>query len=180
MILYQITDGSASFDEDIEPWLSRLSPEADFIQIREKHLNTRDLTRLVRCALQTVTRPRILVNDRADVALACGAAGVHLPGGSVAPERIKQLGPLIVTAAWHRHTDPASLAGADYLLVAPVFTPMSKPADSRPTLGLAGLANIAAATATPVLALGGISPQNASSCIAAGAAGIAGIGFFAR
>ena len=61
------------------------------IQIRERELSARDLCRLVRLALVTATKPRVLVNDRADIAIACGAHGVHLRSRVDAPAQIRQI-----------------------------------------------------------------------------------------
>jgi thiamine-phosphate pyrophosphorylase len=156
--------------------------EADFIQVREPGLEARALAGCVR-AWMAAGGNRVLVNDRTDVAIACGAAGVHLRDRSIAPRRIRQIAPpgFVITVACH---DPdgvlrAAGEGADYAILAPVFAPLSKPATAAP-LGLDALRAIAAKAGIPVIALGGITAENAPSCMDAGAAGIAGITMFRR
>jgi thiamine-phosphate diphosphorylase len=174
VIRYRITDGTFAADPDA--WFQRLCTDVDFIQIREKHLSTRDLAELVRRVMQYTPVP-VLVNDRIDVAIACGAAGVHLRAGSISPVKVKRLAPLMVTVAVHIEDDIRNAEGADYLILAPIFQPLSKP-DPRPPLGLQTLQRLAKASTVPILALGGITPENARSCVDHGAAGIAGITLF--
>ncbi|HKD04967.1 MAG TPA: thiamine phosphate synthase [Bryobacteraceae bacterium] len=175
MIRYQITDGN--FRNDPAAWFERLRRDVDFIQVRERDLTARDLVEVVRATMSR-TEARVLVNDRIDVAIASGAAGVHLRDGSVSAARVKQLAPLIVTVACHREEDCLKNEGADYLLPAPVFSPISK-ADTRPPLGLETLRRWASLSPTPLIALGGITPENANACLRAGAAGVAGITMWA-
>ena len=154
------------------------------IQIRERELSARDLCRLVRLALGTATKPRVLVNDRADIAIACGAHGVHLRSQSIAPAQIRQIKgwkikEMIVSVSCHNAEDAerAEREGADYCVLAPVFRPLSK-IDSREPLGLSELRKIAEARTIPVIALGGVTPQKVLQCLEAGAAGVAGITLF--
>jgi len=171
VIRYQITDGT--FARDPKPWFAKLRSDVDYIQIRERDLNARDLAALTRRVLNATSVP-VLVNDRIDIAIACGAAGVHLRADSNYPARIKELAPLIVSVAIHNEGDLEHIGGADFAILAPVFHPRSKP-DTRPPLGLETLHRVATASSVPVIALGGITDQNALSCIQAGAAGVAGI-----
>jgi len=171
VIRYQITDGTGNIEA--------ISAEADLVQIREPQLSIRELAGFVRAAANRARR--ILVNDRLDVALACGAAGAHLKGGSVPPRLCRQITPpgFLITVACHTADEVRSAEGADYVLVSPVFRPISK-ADARSVLGVAGLERIARETGIPVLALGGITGENAGACVRAGAAGVAGISLFLR
>jgi thiamine-phosphate pyrophosphorylase len=111
-----------------------------------------------------------VVNDDVEAALALGADGVHLGqddfGAELARERGLLLGRSVVTL------DQALEADADYLGAGPVWETPSK-ADADPSMGLAGLAQIAAAVAIPVVAIGGIDASNAGDCIGAGASGVA-------
>ena len=177
MIRYAITNGGAPLD-DIRRWLDA---GIELIQIREKHLSIRDLTELTRAAL-ALPNPhvsKILVNDRADVAIACGAAGVHLRDGSVSPRQLRAILPrhFFIAVSCHDMAGVEAADSADYIVVAPVFHPVSKD-DARATIGLDGLKRFVKSTEVPVLALGGITEANAPYCIAAGAAGVAGISLF--
>ena len=93
MIRIQITDGSGRVE---------VAAEVDFIQVREPGLSVRALADCVRGLVQQ-GGPRVLVNDRADVAIACGAAGVHLRDHSLSPEVIRPIAPkgFLITVACH-------------------------------------------------------------------------------
>jgi thiamine-phosphate diphosphorylase len=152
----------------------------DLAQIRERDLEARELAELTRKVL-CIPNPhgtRILVNDRADVAMACKAHGVHLRDGSVRPEKFARPG-FLVTVSCHGIEDAQNARGADFVLLAPIFTPLSK-MDGRPALGTGAITEFTRRSPVPVLALGGISDDNVRLCISAGAAGIAGITCFAR
>jgi thiamine-phosphate pyrophosphorylase len=106
-----------------------------------------------------------------------GADGVHLPnGGSPAAARAR-LPVALIGASAHSAAEAAALlrAGADYVTVSPVFVTASKPGYG-PSLGLDGLARIVAQAPGPIMALGGITPENAASCLSSGACGIAVMG----
>ncbi len=160
-----------------------LAAGPDWIQLREKDLFARDLFDLLRRAL-ALPNPRgvkLIVNGRMDVALAAGAAGVHLPANSVAPRRLRTLAPpgFLIGVSCHDLAEvrAAEDEGADYVLFGPVFSPLSKSTDLPPRR-LEGLAQASGAVKIPVLALGGITHENAGECLAAGVAGIAGISLY--
>jgi len=159
--------------------IARTKP--DWVQIREKDLPARDLFNLVRAAVKT--RAKIIVNTRMDVALAAGAAGVHLPSNSPTPDRWRKIAPpgFLIGVSCHTIDEVRSATnhGADYVVFGPIFTPQSKPTTLDPR-GLDVLAQAVQSTPVPVLALGGITIENAESCIAQGAAGIAAISLFQR
>ncbi len=159
----------------------------DWIQIREKDLDTRPLASLVRDAMNAArgTNARILINDRLDVVLAAGAAGIHLGEMSL---------PVEALAEWRRsagraefqigvscHSMDAAIAaergGADYIFFGPVFGTPSKAAFGPPQ-GIERLREVCASVKIPVLAIGGVNLENAASCVAAGAAGVAAIRLF--
>ena len=127
-----------------------------------------------------VSRALLIVNDRLDVARTCGADGVHLPADSLpVPAVRKYVGKdWIVGVACHsaEEVELAAEAGADYVLVAPVFDTASKP--GMTPMGLAAFAAICRRSSIPVFALGGVSAENARSCLDAGARGLAGIRLF--
>lgn len=180
MIRCLITDGTASTNESrwIEHKAAWLAEGIELMQIRERDLSARQLADLTRKVLQ-LPNPhgaRILINDRADVAIACGAHGFHLRDGSVLPEVFSR-SEFLVSAACHSIADAEKMRGADYIVLAPIFSPLSKN-DSRPALGVAAITELAGVTPTPVLALGGITAGNARLCMEAGAAGVAGISYF--
>jgi thiamine-phosphate pyrophosphorylase len=166
----------------------------DWIQLREKHLQGRELVELTRGAVEKARaaggRARILVNDRLDVALAAGADGVHL-GGSSLPvvevrawlrregARLKVTEDFLVGRSCHSMAEAqlAERAGASYIIFGPVYATPSK-AQYGPPQGLERLAEVCRAVQIPVLAIGGIAAENASACLRAGAAGIAAIRLF--
>ena len=111
-----------------------------------------------------------VVNDDVEAALALGADGVHLGQGDEGAEKARAAGLLLGRSA--ATLGQALGADADYLGVGPVWATPSK-ADADPPIGLDRLREIAAATATPVVAIGGIDASNAADCIRAGAVGVA-------
>jgi thiamine-phosphate pyrophosphorylase len=127
------------------------------------------------------TGPRVLVNTRVDVALAAGAAGVHLPADSIPASEWRAITPagFLIGVSCHfvEEVVRAEREGADYVLFGPVFAPLSKTSDLAPR-GLDELRRVAAAVKIPVLALGGITHDNIAACVEAGAAGVAGITLF--
>jgi thiamine-phosphate pyrophosphorylase len=163
----------------------------DWIQIREKDLPARDLLGVTRRAIglckstSAQTETRILVNDRLDVAWAAGAAGIHAGENSpplrvlVQSVHVSLATDFLVGASCHSLASAANAAeaGADYLFFGPIFDTPSK-ARFGPAQGLAKLAQICVAVSIPVIAIGGITVENAGQCLEAGAAGIAAIRLF--
>jgi len=151
---------------------------ATVVQLREKEAATREMIRLGQ-ALRQITQAAglpLIVNDRADVALAIGAQGVHvgeedlpvpLARRLIGPDRILGASPGTVEGARQAERD-----GADYLGVGDVYGTPSKP-DAGAPIGVEGLAEVVRAVSIPVVAIGGIRPTNAAAAIHAGAAGVA-------
>lgn len=169
----------------------------DWIQIREKDLSARDLAALTRQALQIAARhspkaprTRILVNDRLDVAIAERADGVHLGERSLPAAEARRLiqsaqaqgslsADFLLGVSCHseKAAEAAQAAGADYLSFGPVFATPSKERFGPPQ-GIERLRDVCRLASLPVFAIGGITSDNAKSCIEAGAAGIAAIRLF--
>jgi thiamine-phosphate pyrophosphorylase len=202
MLRYAITDRS-HFPGDESTRQSALLQQTaalaasgiNYLQLREKDLDTATLATLAHALLATFrTRspaPKLLINSRADIAVATAADGVHLTSapGELTPTQIRQLYASanlpepIVSVSCHTLTDVAAArdSGATLILFGPVFEKVAGTQSISAGTGL-GLLRSACATGspTPILALGGITSENTSACLAAGAAGIAAIRLFAR
>jgi thiamine-phosphate pyrophosphorylase len=152
--------------------------DVDFIQIREKDLNGRDLLALAQAAVAAVSlrRTRILVNGRADIALAAKAHGVHLPSKSIPASEWRRILPpdFLIGVSCHSTAEIRDAEGADFIVYGPVFASPGK----GPGVGLDALRIAAGSTQIPLFALGGITHENAQSCITTGAVGIAAIRLF--
>jgi thiamine-phosphate pyrophosphorylase len=152
--------------------------------VREKDLDHAALTALA-VRIVEAAQPfgaTVLVNGDAAAAAASRAAGVHLPqGGAVAEARRVAGRGALIGVSTHSLVEVRAAAadGADYATLSPVFPTESKPGYS-PALGLDGFGRIARAVGLPVLALGGVNAENASRCLAAGAAGVAVMGGIMR
>ena len=181
----------------------------DYIQLREKDLAGRKLESLAYAAVRTVREnsptTRILINSRTDIAMACAADGVHLTSTDVDPADVRsawwglgapagartassagqEQAPVceravpVIAVSCHSKEDVAraASAGADFVVFAPVFEKRNAP-DARPA-GLETLRDVCRQP-IPVLALGGITLENASCCMNAGAAGVAAIRLFQK
>lgn len=160
---------------------ARPHPMADWFQLRAKHLSPRHLYSLTRQVLLLAPHKKILVNSRVDVALAARAHGVHLPAHSPAPSLFRRLTPpgFLIGVSCHTLDElrQAETEGADYVFFSPIFQPFSKPG-YHPGLGLEMLSQACAVVNIPLIALGGITLENAPHCEKAGAAGVAGISLF--
>jgi thiamine-phosphate pyrophosphorylase len=156
----------------------------ELIQIRERRFDDRSLAALTRRAVELArnSASRIIINDRADIALSAGASGVHLRGSSFAAGRVRALAPpgFLIGRSVHTLSEATAVevsGGCDYLFFGTVFPSSSKPSDHA-VAGLEALRAVCGAVRLPVLAVGGISVETARQVAEAGASGIAGINVF--
>lgn len=192
-ILYLITRGVSTeatspdapeFNNILQQIAAAVDAGIDFVQIREKQMTARALFELTEraVALTRGTNTRILVNDRADIAAGACADGVHLTTQSIDVAIIRQKfgEEFLIGASTHTLTEAVTARdqGADFVVFGPVYETPSKRLYGSPV----GLGKLEEVTRTlegfPLLALGGISIDNAKDCLEAGAAGIAGISLF--
>jgi thiamine-phosphate pyrophosphorylase len=194
-ILYLITPGanteqttpdSPEFKQILEQLSAAVAAGIDLIQLREKRLSARVLFELTRqaAAITSRTTTRLLVNDRADIAASAGADGVHLTTRSIDPRTIRRTfgDNFLIGASTHSLAEAraAKEGGADFIVFGPIFDTLSK-REYGPPLGLARLAEVTLELdGFPVLALGGITANNATLCLKAGANGVAGISLFSQ
>lgn len=160
--------------------LAAASAGADLIQVREPDLDAAAMTALVRAIVADLrhTPARVLVNDRVDVALAAGAAGVHLKERSFSVAEARSLGPpgFVVGRSIHQPTPEAFVGKADYVIAGTVLPTPSKPGGT--CLGWKGLSELVTLIDRPVLAIGGIDVPSIPLVAVSGAAGAAAIGAF--
>lgn len=200
MLLYYITDRTQFAGDERARQRALLTKIAeasrcgvDLIQLREKDLGTRELEALARAVLHIIRpsgvenlglKTRLLINSRSDVAIACGADGVHLRSNDISPSEIQKIwaqtqnsaGPLVIVSCHSvNEITRAASERADFAVFAPVFEKKDPPQASP--VGLDRLRQ-ASRQKIPVLALGGITLKNARGCVDAGAAGIAAIRLF--
>jgi len=177
--LYVIVDTAVAGDRDpVALAAAAIAGGATAIQLRAKDLPTVRQVAVARALADLARRHAVLfiVNDRLDVALAVEADGVHLGWEDLPPADARRLlGPervLGVSAGNLEEARAALAAGADYLGVGPIFPTRTK-ADAGEAIGLEGLRAIRALSPVPIVAIGGITAENAAAVIAAGADGVA-------
>lgn len=177
---YLITDRKQCYPRPLTEVVEQACREGiKAVQLREKDLGGRALFALAG-ELREITRKweaKLFINDRADVALAVGADGVHCRETGMSPARIKNLqSSLIVGSSVHSigASRRAEKEGADFLLFGPVFYTASKAKYGAPQ-GIGALQEVVESVAVPVFAVGGITPERAPECRSAGAYGVAGI-----
>jgi thiamine-phosphate pyrophosphorylase len=156
--------------------LSRLAQQGGVtaLQVRLKHLSARPLTELVRKLIAAVDIP-VLVNDRPDVALAAGAAGVHLGPDDMPVSLTRRIAPagFIIGASVGSEAESTTARDADYWGVGPWRITSTK-TDAGAALGPSGFQRLAAlAPGQPCIAIGGVRPDDVSTVAASGGAGVA-------
>jgi thiamine-phosphate pyrophosphorylase len=190
LLLYYITDRkqfAGPEPERRERLLQKIEEASrsgvDYIQLREKDLPSRELEQLAREAMRRLagSKSKLLMNSRTDIALAVGAHGVHLRSYDISPEDVRKvwrdagLGTVpIIAVSCHAESGvvAAKQSAAHFTVFGPVF--------EKSRQAVAGLDELRAGCrqGMPILALGGVTLENAPLCIAAGAAGVAGIRLF--
>lgn len=177
--LYVITDEAISNGlSHVEVAKRAIAGGADVIQLRSKNCGCPELVFVGRalCALTKKTGTLFIINDRLDVAIACGADGVHLGQDDTCASVARQIAPpgfiIGVSVGTIDEAVRAERDGADYIAVSPVFPTASK-GNAGPGHGLDVLRKIRNKVTIPVIAIGGISQENAQDVIAAGADGVA-------
>jgi thiamine-phosphate pyrophosphorylase len=191
-IVCYVTDRKALGGRDVTADLltkirAAVAAGADLVQIRERDLAARDLLALAKAAMSNREgQARILINDRLDVALAAGAAGVHLGGESLPARDVIRWcragnapSEFLIGVSCHNleKAREAERARASYIFFGPVFDTPSKKSFGPPQ-GVDRLAELCRALQIPVVAIGGLNEENAAKCLDAGAAGIAAIRMF--
>jgi thiamine-phosphate pyrophosphorylase len=194
-IVCYVTDRKALGSSDsarsvLEKIRAAAEARVDWVQIREKDLPARELLALTRKAVAMAearaAQTRIVVSDRLDVALAAGAAGVHLGHESAAAGEVVRWcragnapAGFLIGASCHSLEEArvAENAGADYIFFGPIFDSPSKRSFGAPQ-GIARLAEVCRAVRIPTIAIGGVNESNAAECLRAGGAGIAAIRMF--
>jgi thiamine-phosphate pyrophosphorylase len=203
LLLYYITDRRQLSDNEgdsrqlvLKSIQRAAEAGVDFIQLRERDLPGRALFELATAAVEIVNQvnasraaqTRLLINSRIDVALASGAAGVHLRADDISAADARsvmlaagQRGPMIAVSCHSmREVELAEGQGADFAVFGPVFEKAGSPAPGVRALEQVCQSRRAVNPRMPVLAIGGVDLQNAAACLAAGADGIAGIRLFQR
>jgi thiamine-phosphate pyrophosphorylase len=192
-LVFYVTDrrslSTANTADLLEKIRDAVAAGCDVVQIREKDLSAKALLQLAREALSVgvaAGTEGLLVNDRLDVAIAAGAAGVHLGGFSLAAGDVTRRclaghapADFLVGVSCHSLQEivAAEESGANYVFFGPVFDTPSKRSFGSPQ-GLKRLREACRAVKIPVVAIGGVDEKNAAECMKAGAAGIAAIRMF--
>jgi thiamine-phosphate pyrophosphorylase len=203
LLLYYITDRTqfpGAESECRERLLRKIAEAAqagvDYVQLREKDLPTRELESLAQEAAQVIRdsrrRTRLLINSRTDIALAAQADGVHLTSNDISPVDVREIWRaahgqdepvMVIGVSCHNEAEviEAKSASADFVVFGPVFEKRAAGELSRagtgPGIGIDQLRKVCRHK-IPVIALGGVTLENAHSCAEAGASGVAGIRLF--
>ncbi|MFI5250263.1 MAG: thiamine phosphate synthase [Gemmatimonadales bacterium] len=146
---------------------------ATMVQLRLKHTDARVLASVARALVARLPVP-VILNDRADIALACGAAGVHVGPDDIPAAAIRRIAPpgFLIGVSVGSDAEVSNAVGGDYTGIGPVYGSVSK-LDAGTAIGLLGFAHLADAAGLPAIAIGGITTATAADVIAAGASGIA-------
>lgn len=146
---------------------------ATSVQVRLKHASPREVVEIAKAIVARVPVP-VIVNDRADIALAAGAAGVHVGEADLPVSAIRRFAPasFIIGASLGGDAELANAKEADYVGIGPLFTTDSK-GDAGKEIGIEGFRKLAGLAGRPAIAVGGLSAERAAQVMAAGGAGVA-------
>jgi thiamine-phosphate pyrophosphorylase len=176
--VYVVIDpGHCRFDP-VETCRMVLDGGATALQLRSKRSTDRETLRLAESirVLSAASGTLFFVNDRLDIALACGADGLHLGVDDLPLEQARRIGgdQLIIgfSPEYDEQAKCASSQGADYLGIGPIFGTISKD-DAGPAIGIETLVRRKNLSGLPVIGIGGINPANAALVVGAGACGVA-------
>ena len=172
--LVAITDGAEDQRADlVERILAAVRGGATSVQVRLKDATAREVVDVTRQLVTSVSVP-VIVNDRADIALAAGAAGVHLGEADLPVAAVRKFAPpsFIVGASLGSDAELANAKAADYVGIGPIFGTDSK-GDAGRAIGIEGFKRLAKSGGLPAVAVGGITAETATQLMAAGAAGVA-------
>jgi thiamine-phosphate pyrophosphorylase len=172
--LVAITDGAEDQRATlVERVLAAVRGGATSVQVRLKDTSARDVVDITRKLVTSVSVP-VIVNDRADIALAAGAAGVHLGEADLPVSAVRRFAPraFIIGASLGSEAELANAKAADYVGIGPIFGTDSK-GDAGRAIGAEGFTRLAKLGGLPAIAVGGITAETAAALMAAGAAGVA-------
>ena len=157
----------------VERVASAVRGGATSVQVRLKHATPREVVEITKAIVSKVPVP-VIVNDRADIALAAGAAGVHVGEADLPVSAIRRFAPanFIIGASLGGNAELANAKEADYVGIGPMFATDSK-GDAGKAIGIDGFRKLAELSGRPAVAVGGLSADTAAQIIAAGAAGVA-------
>src|ERR1700681_4184427 len=146
---------------------------ATSVQVRLKTASPREVVEITRAIMSRTSVP-VIVNDRADIALAAGAAGVHVGEADLPVTAIRRFAPadFIIGASLGSEAELANAKAADYVGIGPVYGSESK-SDAGSAIGVAGFKRLASLVPHPAVAVGGITADRALQITVAGAAGVA-------
>lgn len=141
------------------------------LQLREKDLGARELLALAEKIQEAAPDLKLIINDRPDIALACGAYGLHASEEGWPAERLRENFPNMIVGR-SIHTAMRETNGLDYITFGPVFETPSKSAIGIGPRGLTALRQAVELSTVPLFAIGGMTPERASHCRARGAHGV--------
>jgi thiamine-phosphate pyrophosphorylase len=165
-----VEDGRATLTDRVA---AAVRGGATSVQVRLKRATPREVVEITRAIISKVAVP-VIVNDRADIALAAGAAGVHVGEADLPVAAIRRFAPanFIVGASLGSDAELANAKDADYVGIGPVYGSDSK-SDAGSAIGVDGFKRLASLVAHPAVAVGGITADRALQITVAGAAGVA-------